>query len=60
MKHYNPEEDLAAIVLQRLARIERGINVIKLGGILILLIVSCDYLADMGWFGPEIQSFARR
>jgi hypothetical protein len=60
MKHYNPEEDLAAVVLRRLGRIERGLNVVTLGGIFILLIVSCDYLADMGWFGPDIQSFARR
>ena len=35
-------------------------NVVTLGGIFILLIVSCDDLADMGWFGPDIQSFARR
>jgi hypothetical protein len=60
VKHYNPEEDLAAIVMRQLARIERGINLIKLGGIFVLLIVACDYLAGMGWFGPDLQSFGRR
>jgi hypothetical protein len=35
--------------------LERSLNLIKIGGTFILLIVSCDYLADMGWFGSKLQ-----
>jgi hypothetical protein len=34
--------------------LERSLNLIKIGGTFILLIVSCDYLADMGWFGSKL------
>ncbi|HZH50795.1 MAG TPA: hypothetical protein VEZ16_02830 [Microvirga sp.] len=60
MKPYNPEEDLTAILMEKLTRIERGINAIKLGGIFVLLVVSFDYLANLGWFGPEVQRFTGR
>ena len=35
----------------KLNGLERSLNLIKLGGTFILLIVSCDYLNDLGWFG---------
>ena len=39
----------------KLNLLERSLNLIKIGGTFILLIVSCDYLADMGWFGSKLQ-----
>jgi len=57
VKRYGPEEDLMVIVIKQLGRIEHTLNMIKLGGTFLLLIVFCDYLMDAGWFGSGLQNF---
>jgi hypothetical protein len=57
VKHCNPEEDLTVFMIRQLAQIERALNLIKLGGIFILLIVFCDYLTDLGWLDSKMQTF---
>ncbi len=60
MKHYKPGDDLTELLLRKLTNIERGMSALKLGGTFILLIVFCDYIVDMGWFGSDLQRLSRR
>lgn len=60
MKHYKPGDDLSEILIRKLTHIERGLSALKIGGTFVLLIVFCDYIVDMGWFGSNLQVFSRR
>jgi hypothetical protein len=53
MKHFDPTDELQIIAIKMVNKTQRELMVIKILLIFTLLIVSFDYLADMGWLGGK-------
>ena len=47
-------------MVKQIYRIQKTLNILKIGGAFILMTVAFDYLAHMGWFGAEFYLKAIR
>jgi hypothetical protein len=54
------QEELSILMVKQIYRVQKTINWVKIGGAFILLTVVFDYLAHMGWFGPDFYLKALR
>jgi hypothetical protein len=54
------QEELSVLMVKQIYRVQKTMNWLKIGGTFILLTVMFDYVAHMGWFGPEFYLKALR